>query len=151
MKRLFCVIFAMMLLLCGCSNYLSPDVAELMNELIETQSLDNMTIADDRAVEILYGVDLSQVESYAASYSGKGGYADMIAIFKLVDDADPQAVSELLTTYKENRYEDFKGYAPFEAEKVENGRVLVYGQYALLLILPDIAAGLETVDKAFKG
>ena len=150
MKRLICVLFAVMLL-AGCTQYLSPDVSELMDSLISSQGLDDMTTADDRAVGILYGIDLNAVEDYAAAYSGKGGYADMIAIFKLNADADPDAVADILKTYKDNRYEDFKGYAPFEAEKVENGKVLAYDKYVLLLILPDINAGVETVDKAFKG
>ena len=150
MKKLICFILAAMLLLCACSQYAEPDVSELMEELITSQELDDMTSADDTGVEILFGIDLSEAEEYSVCYSGKGGYADMIAIFKLNSDGDPEAVSELLKTYKEHRYEDFKGYAPFEAEKVENGKVVVYGRYVLLVIMPDISAAQETLDRAFK-
>ena len=150
MKRLFCILLAAMLFLCACSQYAEPDVSELMDELISSQGLENMTPADDTGVGILFGIGLSEVEEYSVIYSGKGGYADMIAIFKLGDSGDPEAVAELLRTYKEHRYEDFKGYAPFEAEKVENGKVAVYDRYVLLLILPDISAAQETVEQAFK-
>lgn len=150
MKKLFCVIFSAMLIMCACSQYAEPDVAELMDTLISSQELDNMTSADDSGVGILFGIELSEVEEYAVQYSGKGGFADMIAIFKLVDDGDSEAVAELLRTYKEHRYEDFKGYAPFEAEKVENGKVVIYDRYVLLVITPDISAAQDTLNRAFK-
>ena len=150
MKKLFCVIFSAMLIMCACSQYAEPDVAELMDMLISSQELDNMTSADDSGVGILFGIELSEVEEYAVQYSGKGGFADMIAIFKLVDDGDSEAVAELLRTYKEHRYEDFKGYAPFEAEKVENGKVVIYDRYVLLVIAPDISAAQDTLNQAFK-
>ena len=150
MKRLFCFVLAAMLLLCACSQYAEPDVSRLTGELISSQGLEDMTYADDTDVGILFGVELKDVEEYSVCYSGKGGYADMIAIFKLGDSGEPEAVAELLRSYKEHRYEDFKGYAPFEAEKVENGRVAVYDRYVLLVILPDISAAQDTLDRAFK-
>ena len=150
MKKLFCVILAAMLVMCACSQYAEPDVAELMDTLISSQELDNMTSADDSGVGILFGIELSEVEEYAVQYSGKGGFADMIAIFKLSDDGGTEAVADLLRTYKEHRYEDFKGYAPFEAEKVENGKVVIYDRYVLLVIAPDISAAQVTLNQAFK-
>ena len=150
MKKLLCFVFGAMLILCACSQYAEPDVSELMDELTSSQGLEDMTSADDTGVDILFGIDLSEVEEYSVQYSGKGGYADMIAIFKLNSDSDTEAVAELLRTYKDYRYEDFKGYAPFEAEKVENGKVVVYDRYVLLVILPDISEAQETLNQAFK-
>lgn len=149
MKKLLCAALALMLFISACTQYASPDVSELMAELITSQGLDNMTPADDTGVGTLFDIDLSEVREYSVQYSGKGGYADMIAIFKL-SGGDPEAVAELLREYKKYRYEDFKGYAPFEAEKVENGVVTVYGNYVLLLIVPDISAAKTTVAQAFK-
>ena len=36
-----------------------------------------------------------------------------------------------------------------EAEKIENGRVLTYGKYVILLIVQDISGAIKTVDAAF--
>lgn len=150
MKKLFCVILSALFILCACSQYAEPDVTGLMDTLISSQGLDDMTPADDAGVGILFGIELYDVEEYAVQYSGKGGFADMIAIFKLCNGVDTEAVAELLRTYKEHRYEDFKGYAPFEAEKVENGKVVIYDRYVLLVIAPDISTAQDTLNQAFK-
>ena len=63
---------------------------------------------------------------------------------------DAPDAAAVLEKYREGRYNDFLGYAPFEAEKIENGRVLTYGRYVILIVLPDTDSALSAADKAFK-
>lgn len=149
MKKLLCAVFALVFLV-SCTKYAEPDVSELSESLLCGQELEEMTSADITDVGIIFDIDLSLAEEYAVNYSGKGGRADILAVFKLYDKDDASYVAEALEQYREERYNDFLGYAPFEAKKIENGKVLIYGRYVILAILPDIDAAIETADKAFK-
>lgn len=149
MKKIIPIIVSAVLLLSGCSGYNSPDVDELMDGICLSQGLENMTAADDLSLGILFDISLDEVEDYSVKYSSDGGYADLVAIFKMNPDADTEDAAGKLKDYKSARYEDFKGYAPLEAEKVENGKVMVYDRYVLLVIVPDIAAAEETINTEF--
>lgn len=149
MKKTIAFILAAALFLCGCSQYNTPDVSELMDNLITSQGLVNMTEASESDIDVLFDIDMEKVMEYSVKYSGKGGYADMIAIFRLTGDGDPDEVKRELLDYKKRRYEDFKGYAPLEAEKVENGCVVVYDSYVILMIVPDIDSAALDIDTEF--
>ena len=150
MRKIICAFAVLALLLSGCSKYAEPDVSELMPSVLACSSIDDFAYADDNTVGIIFDIDLSEVEEYSCSYSGKGGFADMVAIFKLYDEDNAQKVSDMLLRYKDSRYNDFKGYAPFEAEKVKNGKVLTYGRYVLFVVVGDISTAQETIEAAFK-
>lgn len=149
MKKIIIFILVAAALLCSCGQYNQPDVTALADELCLDQSLDDMTIASKSDMEVLFDIDLEKVESYSVRYSSQGGYADMIAIFKMAKSSDVPSAEQALAEYKYARYEDFKGYAPIEAEKIENGRVLIYDSYALLLIVPDIDGAVKCADSEF--
>ena len=149
MKKLICAVIALVLLT-SCSQYAEPDVSVLMEELLSGQDTEEMTAATAEEVGILFDIDLSLAEDFAVSYSGKGGCADIVAIFKLNSKEDAPDAAAVLEKYREDRYNDFLGYAPFEAEKIENGRVLTYGRYVILIVLPDIESALSAAEKAFK-
>ena len=95
--------------------------------------------------------DVSELMQQIVSvFSMKGACADMAVIVKANDSKEAEEISKKLSEYKDQRYEDFKGYAPLEAEKIENGRVLVYDSYVLLLTVSDISSAVQTADAAFK-
>ena len=150
MKKLFAAFCAVMIIFTACSQYAEPEVGALCEKLLDGQDVVEPAYATDAEVSAVFGLDLDAMDGYTVCYSGKGGFADMIAIFVLKDEDGVQSVADALEDYRKQRYEDFKGYAPIEAEKLENGRVLVYGRYVLLIVLPDISAALEAADEAFK-
>ena len=149
MRRIFAVILAAMLLFAACSEYAEPDVNELVASLTEDQSIEEPSFAEESDIPILFDIDVNKVESFCVCYSGVGAKADMVAAFCLSDKDDASAVQTALLEYKEHRYKDFEGYAPLEAEKVEDGVVAVYGRYVLLMILPDIELAITEADEAF--
>lgn len=149
MKRFFALLAAFAILLTACSGYSEPDVSQLMESLLSGQNVKDAVNAPYEDISLIFEFDPEKVEEAALCYSGDGGYADMAAVFKLYSADDASAFSDMLSEYKDTRYEDFKGYAPMEAEKIENGRVLTYGRYVLLLILPDIPGAVGAADAAF--
>ena len=150
MKKTLCIFLAILFIsLTACSQYAEPDVGELTDLILSEQTIEEITYASESDVGILFDIDLDRVEAYRVCYSGKGGYADMIAVFKLKNSVDADSVSSVLEKYKSDRYEDFKGYAPLEAKKIEKGRIMVYGRYVLLVVVPDISAAQKTIDAAF--
>lgn len=148
MKRFICIVL-IPLLLVACSQYAEPDVSSLMDQILSEQTIEEVAVATEADIEILFGINLDAVERYDVCYSGKGGYADIIAIFKLSDSSSAEEISAILTDYKASRYEDFKGYAPLEADKIEKGRIMTYGRYVLLVVVPDISSAQKTIDAAF--
>lgn len=149
MKKVIVFIVITSIILCSCGKYNQPDADALMDELCLSQGLEDMTEADDSAAQILFDISLEDVESYSIKYSSQGGYADMIAIFKMNSEDNAASAEQTLKEYKDSRYEDFKGYAPLEARKVEDGRVLVYDKYVLLVIVPNIDEAIKTVETEF--
>ena len=150
MRKLFCVFSALFLvLLTACSQYAEPDVFELMSSVVSGQDVQEMTDANEAEVEMIFDINLDSVEEYAVRYSGRGGYADMVVIFKLNDSDQAEKTAQILENYRSSRYDDFKGYAPIEAKKIEDGRVLTYGRYVLLIILPDMQSAMDAAESAF--
>lgn len=145
------MIFAAMLLLTACSQYAEPDVDALLADILASQRFEaEMTSADADTVKLLFDF-AENAEASAFSYSGKGGLADMVAVFKMKDSDSTASARHALEDYKSERYDDFKGYAPMEAKKIEDGKVYVYGNYAILAVVPDIPAAEEALEAAFKG
>lgn len=151
MKRIICFILTAALVLCACvGGYAEPDVTELVNSIIEGQDIDEPAFATAEETALILGIDPEKVEESSFCYSGSGGYSDTVVVIKLYDAEDAADAEKILSDYKASRYEDFKGYAPKEAEKAENGRVIVRGRYAVLMILPDIDLALSAAEEAFK-
>ena len=150
MKKVFFLMISAAVLFCSCSEYAEPNVAGLMSDIMSQQDVVEPTDATFDEIGIIFDIDTSTLEDCAVCYSGSGGYADMAAIFKLRSESGVQELEQKLKDYIAARYEDFKGYAPIEADKIENGRVIVRGRYLILAILPDISLAQQTIDTAFE-
>lgn len=144
------MILAAMLILTACSQYAEPDIDLLLADILASQQFEaEMTTADESTVKLLFDF-AENAEAFGFSYSGKGGLADMVAVFKMKNSDDAASARNALETYKSERYEDYKGYAPMEAKKIEDGKVYVYGDYAVLAVVPDIPAAEDALEAAFK-
>lgn len=152
MKRVIVVIFAVMLLLtsCGSSNLPSPDAEELATEILETLGeTDDFELADSETVDIVFGCDSSIYDDYCVMYTTVDASADIIAIFKSPDGDSQSETEEMLDEFLESRLNDFKGYAPIEAQKIENTKIMTYGSYDILIIISDFDVAKTVVDSAF--
>lgn len=151
MKHFLCVILAVMLLcLTACSEYAEPDIDTLIADILASQQFEaDMTSADDSTIQMLFDF-AENADGSGFSYSGKGGLADMIAVFKMKDSDSAAAAMHALSDYKSERYDDYKGYAPMEAKKIEDGKIYVYEKYVILMVVPDIPTAESVMEAAFK-
>lgn len=151
MKHILCIVLAAALLLCACSQYAEPSIDILMTDILASQQFEaDMTEASDDEIAFIFGIESETATECAACYSGKGGLADMVAIFKVKDSSDTSGVEQTLNDYKSARYDDFKGYAPMEAKKIKDGKVYVYGKYVVFVVVPDISSAESVLDLSFK-
>lgn len=95
-----------------------------------------------------YGLEPEDITD-GAIWAAGGASAQEVAVFQTAEEADPEAVSELLQTYLENRIGAFTGYLPEGAALLENARVLTRGGYVALLACEDMDAAQSAFDQCF--
>lgn len=149
MKKLIVVLFAL-LLLTSCSSVPEPDAHELANKIISGQSAGEFEEADGDMISILFGLDVDDFSDCAVYYSKEPACADIIIIFKSDKKETLESVKEVLEEFRQSRIEDFKGYAPEEAAKLEESKVIIKGKYDILAVMPDSQTAQETINTAFE-
>ena len=95
-----------------------------------------------------YGLDADDVSDGAVFYAG-GVYALEVAVFRLADGGDGSEAVRALEGYIDARAGAFAGYAPEQYAVVEGSEAVSRGQYAALLICPDLAAAKAVFDACF--
>lgn len=95
-----------------------------------------------------YGLDAAEIAD-GAIWAAGGTSAQETAVFQTAEEADPEAVAELLRTYLENRIGAFTGYLPEEAALLEDAQVLTRGGYVALLACEDMDAAQSAFDQCF--
>lgn len=96
----------------------------------------------------LYGVDWDVV-SDAAIYTVGGVDAREIAVLDLYRGSlnyDTASTAKALEEYRQNRLADFVGYAPEQAELVEQGQTAEGDGWVTLLICSDVPAAREALE-----
>ena len=93
-----------------------------------------------------YGLNPEDVADGAIAYAG-GVEALEVAVLRLTEDADGAA--RTLDEYIDARAGAFAGYAPEQYAIVEASGTASRGQYAALLICPDLDAAREAFDACF--
>lgn len=119
----------------------------IKNECLELADL-NMITLDDKDFSLwlsdFYNIPEEQITDGAICYAN-GARADEIVVLVLKDEQNAETIQTALTEYKESRVGAFEGYAPQEAETVENGIITTNGNYAALLICDNVS----TAESAF--
>ncbi len=149
MKKLIAILSAF-LFLTSCSSLPEPDAKELADKIISGQSAGEFEEASADMISILFGLDVENFNDYAVYYSKEPASADIIIIFKSDKKETLEIVKEILEEFRQSRIEDFKGYAPDEAAKLEESKVITKGKYDILTVMPDNQAAQDTVNSAFE-
>ena len=87
----------------------------------------------------------------AAAYLGAGMDGREITVVLLSDEAAARAAAEALEDYRLDRQGDFFGYAPEEAERLDQAAVLHSGRYAALLSCADPEGAEAALQAALTG
>ncbi len=151
MKKIGIIILAVVVLFVACGSTLpSPDATELATEILEALGeTENFILADSETVDIVFDCDSSVYDDFCVMYSTEDASADIIAIFKSPDGETQADTQEMLDSFLESRFNDFKGYAPLEVQKIENTKLITYGYYDILIIISEFDSAKSVVDSAF--
>ncbi len=149
MKKLIAVLFVF-LLLTSCAELPEPDAHELADKIISGQSAGEFDEADGDMISILFGLDVNDFSDYAVYYSKEPASADIVVIFKSDKKETLDSAKDILEEFRKSRVEDFKGYAPEEAAKLEEAKVITKGKYDILAVMPDNEAAQKVINTAFE-
>lgn len=146
MRKIQCcfTILLLLLALTACQGQQAAETThtpiEIAEAILESQSglppLNPLTAEEDYFADYLsdyYLLDGRQVEE-GVIYYADGVEGTELAVLLLKDEAAAKTAEAQLSQYLKTRTNDFGGYAPQQAELVENGIIAVHGRYIALLI-----------------
>lgn len=87
----------------------------------------------------------------AAVYTADGVDARELILLRLSQEGDGETVVQALEEHRQSRLGDFYGYAPQEAERLENALVMELDGYAALLVCEDVEAARAALEGALDG
>lgn len=162
MRRVLSLLLTL-LLLYGCAEGNTPQPEDTGEPVIETpaETIARLAAAvldsqeDGEAYSLLSAED---IEFYLTQIYGVP--AGTMGLVYTVDGVDAREIAVLYTsggenaaaaleTYREERYGDFFGYAPDQAQLAQEGLVLENGGWAVLLLCIDPEAAREAIDKTY--
>ena len=134
------------LLLAGCGKTdkdLTLDMEALCNELLEGGVFEETLYpAEESAVPLLLDFE---TECEGLVYVGTGATAEELVLFHGGDEDEAGQLKENLSQHLADRTEQYSGYLPQEAYKLENAILQQYGTYVILCIAADTAAAEEII------
>ena len=161
MKKIFAITLAaiMLITLCACNggsykNNVSVD--KLASKALACIPLANGYLDwDDDSIEYYFGEaeELADCEVYE---SKDGNDHNLFGIFKAKKSGDVNKIKSACESFIKKYSSDISGsvqnYAPGEAEKYENAKVTVYGDYVIVTLLSgnDTSAVLGAIETELK-
>lgn len=143
-KKFTALLLALLLLLPGCKGKAVPPTVSADDALesmlaAAPEGTEGPEIADGETLDrclVLYGVSAGQVVQCAAARMG-GARVFELAVLQAVDSSAAADIADALTTYAQQRWAAFGGYAPDQAAIAENALVTRHGDTWVLLILSE--------------
>ncbi len=149
MKKIVCMLLALMLVLAGCSQEaVTKDITAIKDTIISqleiTEALD---LPAERLLD-LYGIEATQIKTSACFITMGGAFPDEIVMVEATDSAAAKAVAQKL----EARLADVKNQAQnYDAESyalLEKCKVTTNGLYVTLFISAKSEAMQSIFDNA---
>ena len=158
MKKLLCLLLALLLLPVGCAKpgpeptsetETAPMVSmyDLRKTILEAQpdlpEMSSVSSSDENAGELftyLSDLDYEKVEGYFLSYASDGKTANEFAVVCLKNTADLPALETSLKAHIQGRVNLYKTYAPELVEQAGSAEIVTEGRYAALIMCEDRAA-----------
>ncbi len=148
--RLMTLLILSLCLLAGCSGSKAQvkclDIVKACRDATAEDTLNEWysygeELYDD-SFDSLYGVRFDMIDDGAVLQTRDGGKADEVSVLHLKKNEDVSLARTKLEERISQRLNQFAGYKPEEAYKLENARVIVQGSY-VALIASDNADNLE--------
>lgn len=158
MKKLFCLLLALALLLSGCAKPVEEPETEteaapmvslydLRKAMLAAQpdlpEMTSVSSSDENAAELftyLSELDYEKVEGYYLAYAADGKTANEFAVICLKDEADIPALTATLTDHIQYRVNLYKNYLPEQMKQASKAEIVTEGRYAALIMCEDRAA-----------
>lgn len=149
-------IFTLGVIIAGCSdksagNELKDNLSlkDVITKVEEAAPMQMPMEADEEMAKDIYHLNLDDIEDYYIKSAMVMNSADNTVIVKAkegkVDDVKKSLENRLLDVQK-----SFEQYLPDQKEKAANGKILVKGNYVILLINDDIKAAEKAVYSCFE-
>ena len=137
------------LLLAGCGKTEKElDMEALANDLLEGGVFEETLYpAEESAIPLLLGFETA---CEGLVYVGTGATAEELVLFHAGDEDEAGQLKENLSEHLADRTEQYSGYLPQEAYKLENAIVRQYGAYVILCIAADSAAAQDIIGSYMK-
>ena len=157
MKKIISVIMAAILsmsLLTACGSgeetTASYDVNEVLATITDAVPLAMPGEVTEEYLTIMMGLDLADVANYAGMMAMVNVSADCVVVIEAAE-GKIDAVTAALETFKQSAIAQFELYLPDQYEKAKAGRIVVKGNYAVLVIAGDneVIAN-QGVEEAYK-
>ena len=142
---LLCLLALLGALLTGCGSGNNDaaciDIVKGCSEIASEGTFDTWAgygeeIYDD-SFDSMYGVQYDMIDDGAICYTEAGGVADEITVLHLKNQEDISIAKEKLSDRVATRRNAFAGYKPEEVSKIDNSRIIVQGNFVILLISDD--------------
>ena len=111
------------------------------DELIQLEG-DRMTTQYDE-------INADDLEEYTVYVSSSGATPEEVAVFKLKEGGDAQALEDAIDSRVQDQKDGFVDYVPEEMPKLENCAILHQGNYYALVVAGDSSGAQDIFDGCF--
>ena len=145
-------------LLTGCGSPAEDkqyDLAKVSETISSVSPVPYPADIDDAYLTGMYGIDLADVEEYRGQYANTNLSTDEILVLKAVE-GKAETLKEACEARRAAKQEQAAMYDEVQAQKAENGRIVVKGDYVIFVVAGDdgriadgeVDAVYQEIDKA---
>ena len=142
MKKIFALVLALcsaLTLLVGCGGGEESkqyNLDDLMNAIEAVAPVNVPADMDDAYLTGMYGIDMADVEEYKGKYTNVSLSTDEILIIKAAK-GKADTIKEAFEARRTAKYDQAAMYDDTQAQKAENGRIVVKGDYVIFVVAGD--------------
>ena len=142
MKKLFALLLALCTactLLVGCGGGEESkqyNLDDLMAAIEEVAPVSVPADMDDDYLTGMYGIDMADVEEYKGKYTNVSLSTDEILIIKAAE-GKADTIKAAFEARRTAKYDQAAMYDDTQAQKAENGRIVVKGDYVIFVVAGD--------------
>ena len=154
MKKMLCVLLAIVLLLAGTACGNEPEKETSFPAEATTQALLDSGAYSEQLEELDLDIAVmmfwleGDVSRYAGSkiYYSTGATAEMAAVIRVADESVVPEVERALKAWVEGQIEAERSYRPAEAAKLENAIIESRGSTVVLAVANDETKAIEAIE-----
>lgn len=153
MKKIALILMSALLMLgfSGCKGEeVNVSPSEITGKILESFPSDIMAEVTSDRIQTYYDLDTGILDGMSVYIDGSGGFADELAVFKVKDKKDAEAVKESIGKRLEERKELFRDYNPDEFAKLENSTVIVKESYIFFVVSDDNSTSEQVFEDFFR-